>query len=450
MKKIMLINSPLFEDRHDLNLEDYLPPIGLGIIATELMKHNGIQVELFDAIAENKTVSEIIDAIAKSNVDFVGINIFTTNFRFVKKIVEATAIKTKFIIGGISTRSFYAEIFKWKTNNSIDIVYGDGELIIIDIVNSSLKENPVEQYETMKFFVISEGSQYYVKNISVEVIERKFFKNEPYLNCYGWQEVSIYTSRGCMYNCAYCVAARGINSQLGARIKKVPHVVSELAGIKSIYPRVEYIRVLDDLFLRNRQSFIDADTIFRQFNFSWRAMCHIKPLFMVDINSLVNLHAHGCKELFVGIESGSSRILSKIHKETDIEVILKATEKAFQSGLHLKGYFICGFPSETHEDLEDTIRLAEKIKQQANKYRVNFRTSTFQFRPYHGTELYNEIVGKSNKESESILFGMKESGELNGGVSRKSFNFDCGNYSSVSDSVLQNCIERINALNGTV
>ncbi len=447
----MLINSPLFEEKHDLHKEDYLPPLGLGIIATELMKHDDIHVELIDAIAENKTVAEIIAAISESQSDFVGINIFTTNFRHVKEIIEKTKIKTRFIIGGISTRSLYHEIFKWKTQNDIDIVYGDGELIMIDIVTSLVKEKPAEQSGTVRFFVISNKSSYYVQDISQEIIERKLFQNEPYLNCYGRPEVSIYTSRGCIYNCAYCVAASGINRQLGVRIKKVPHVISELAGIKSLYPSVEYVRVLDDLFLRSDQSFIDANTIFSQFNFSWRAMCHIRPLFAVDINNLLNLHSNGCKELFVGIESGSKRILSKIHKETDIKAILEATEKAFQSGIDLKGYFICGFPSETLQDLEDTIRLAEKMKQQADKHRVNFRTSTFQFRPYYGTELYNEILDKSpHKETASILFEMKNSDLLNGDTSRKSYNFDSGNYSSVSDSVLQNCIKRMNALNGTV
>ncbi len=451
MKRIMLINSPLFEEKHDLNKEDYLPPLGLGIIATELMKHDNIQVKLIDAIAENKTVTEIIAAISESQSDFVGINIFTTNFRHVKEIIEKTKIKTHFIIGGISTRSLYHEIFKWKTQNDIDIVYGDGELVTRDIVYSCVKEKPSKQSGTMRFFVISKESSYHVQDISQKEIERKLFQNEPYLNCYGRPEVSIYTSRGCIYNCAYCVAAHDINHQLGVRIKKVPHVISELTGIKALYPRLEYIRVLDDLFLRSGQSFSDANTIFSQFNFLWRAMCHIKPLYAVDINNLLKLHSNGCKELFVGIESGSRRILSKIHKETDINVILEATEKVFQSRINLKGYFICGFPSETLQDLEDTIGLAEKIKQQADKYQVNFRTSTFQFRPYYGTELYNEILDKSPyKEAASILFETKQSDLLNGDTSRKSFDFESGNYSSVSDSVLQNCIGRMNALNGTV
>lgn len=39
-----------------------------------------------------------------------------------------------------------------------------------------------------------------------------------------------------------------------------------------------------------------------------------------------------------------------------------------------------------------TYELASKIKEISLKTPGTFRTSVFQFRPYHGTQLYNEIV----------------------------------------------------------
>ena len=38
MKKVLLINSPIF-DRKIADKEDYLPPYGLGYIATKLKKY---------------------------------------------------------------------------------------------------------------------------------------------------------------------------------------------------------------------------------------------------------------------------------------------------------------------------------------------------------------------------------------------------------------------------
>ncbi len=40
---------------------------------------------------------------------------------------------------------------------------------------------------------------------------------------------------------------------------------------------------------------------------------------------------------------------------------------------------------------KDTITLASRFRDYADKKGVNFRVSPFQFRPYHGTALFNEI-----------------------------------------------------------
>ena len=65
----------------------------------------------------------------------------------------------------------------------------------------------------------------------------------------------------------------------------------------------------------------------------------------------------------------------------------------------------------------------------------NFRTSVFQFRPYHGTELYNEIM-----KNDGIIHGCEESKELNIIKGRKQFNFNFGNYSNTSDEILEKYI----------
>ena len=46
-----------------------------------------------------------------------------------------------------------------------------------------------------------------------------------------------------------------------------------------------------------------------------------------------------------------------------IEDILEISSKILEAGIDLKGYFICGFPKETEEDLKKTFELAKKIKE---------------------------------------------------------------------------------------
>src|SRR5688572_28630362 len=129
--KVLIINSPLFRDKNLLYDEDSLPPIGLGYIATHLEK-NGIDVELIDSVDQRISLQELVSTIYSERPEFLAINIFTTNYELVKEMVESLTFKIHIIIGGLSTKELYKKIIEWETDNQIDIVTGDGELITLD------------------------------------------------------------------------------------------------------------------------------------------------------------------------------------------------------------------------------------------------------------------------------------------------------------------------------
>lgn len=73
MKSVFIINSPLFEDRNQKNHEDYLPPLGLGIIYTAI--EHKFKVRFVDSIAENQSLDELIKLLENERPDSVCINI---------------------------------------------------------------------------------------------------------------------------------------------------------------------------------------------------------------------------------------------------------------------------------------------------------------------------------------------------------------------------------------
>ena len=165
---------------------------------------------------------------------------------------------------------------------------------------------------------------------------------------------------------------------------------------------------------------------------------------MVHALSLVNsldkiskLRDCNCRELFMGIESGSNKIREKINKLGTIDEILTVATEILRNGIDLKGYFIYGFPQETEDDYKRTFNLAQKLKEIADMSEGNFRTSVFQFRPYQGTKLYSEII-----ESTGIIHECKVNQEISRFEGRTQFNFDFGNYSLTSDKVLNEYIIR--------
>ena len=293
------------------------------------------------------------------------------------------------------------------------------------------RENPIISQGSKSVYRVDKNSKYYPNNISDIYLDRNFLDDEIITNHYGEKEVAIITSRGCMYNCAFCGGAKSLNQDTTIRIRTEESVIKEISGIVKLYPHVRSVRILDDLFLRNADGIEMARRIFEPFpTLSWRGMVHVLS-FAQNLNKICGLKHSRCRELFVGIESGSMRVRKRINKRGTIKDILNVSKKIMENGIDLKGYFIYGFPEETKEDFQCTYDLAYKLKEISEKTIGNFRTSVFQFRPYHGTRLYNEILSKSG-----IIKDCSFNASISQFEGRSQFNFEFGNYSSESDELL--------------
>ena len=205
-----------------------------------------------------------------------------------------------------------------------------------------------------------------------------------------------------------------------------------------MFPETESIRILDDLFLKNRNSILKAISIFGEFDFEWRAMAHIKSL-QGSEDLFEMLKNSGCRELEIGIESGNEKIRSLIHKVGSVEEIYNVITKILDSGINVKGYFMYGFPNETITQCNDTYLLALKLYNYSLNSSGKFMTSAFQFRPYHGTELYKLLNQKISYEHND---------ELDELVGRKQFNFMAGNFSNCTTEEINRFVIETNKLDG--
>lgn len=432
MKKFVLINSPLFWERTNEE-EEYLSPLGLGYIATYLKKV-GLEVLLLDSVKERLGVEDILKQVSEIKPEFVGINVFTQNYELVQYIIEKMSIQCECFVGGQVVKSIYETILDWKTSNKVNIIIGEGELIIPAIVLENCKEKPIEHLDNKFVYKVDMNSQYFPEDISKIYLDRSFLKDEIINNHYGEKEAAIITSRGCAYDCAFCGGARGLNKDISIRMKDVESVKHEIAEICDLYPDLKSIRILDDLFLRNETSISQAADIFQEFSqLHWRGMVHVLSLIKC-LDKIQLLKNCNCKELFVGIESGLNTIRKRINKLGDISSVISVIRELLIHGIDVKGYFMYGFPDETQEDMEETYKLACELRNISEKCEGTFRPSVFQFRPYHGTRLYNEILEKGidipncHYNSSYTLKG------------RSQFNFCSGNYSRVPDEILDEYI----------
>jgi len=435
MKNVIIINSPIYWNKTE-EQEEYLPPLGLGYIATYL-EIRGFGVEIIDCVKQRLGVEDVIKVISDKKPDYVGINIFTQNYQLVKTIIEGISNFCICFIGGPVVKSIFEDILLWDMKNDLDIIIGEGEFIIPDILNDICKEQPLKVVGNKKIYKVDILSTYFPKDISSIHVNRKYLQNEIVTNHYGEREAAIITSRGCVFDCAFCGGAKSLNQDVSVRSRTENSVVIEINELITLYPEIRSIRILDDLFLKNEKSIDMANRIFRGFEqLSWRGMVHTISL-IKSLNKIELLKDSKCKELFMGIETGAPELRKKINKLGSVEDIVNVATKILENGIDLKGYFIYGFPGETIDDCEKTYKLACDLMDISRIQPGVFRTSVFKYRPYHGTLLYKEIADKIGDIPEC-----RHDEATGTAMGRSQFSFSSGNYSEVSDKLLNEFIEK--------
>src|SRR3989338_924891 len=89
----------------------------------------------------------------------------------------------------------------------------------------------------------------------------------------------------------------------------------------------------------------------------------------------------GCNSIKVGIETGSERILKLMNKNITLEQCRQAAKLFRKVDIHWTGYFMMGIPSETKDEIYQTLKFMKKLKPDYASLGV--------YEPFPGTELFN-------------------------------------------------------------
>jgi len=95
------------------------------------------------------------------------------------------------------------------------------------------------------------------------------------------------------------------------------------------------------------------------------------------------MHKAGCYTATIAIESASQRTLNHMKKNLNLAKVPHHIRILRNAGFDLNALFILGYPTETREDVEETIRYALKLDVQ--------RAQFSNFLPIPGTEAYEYV-----------------------------------------------------------
>jgi radical SAM superfamily enzyme YgiQ (UPF0313 family) len=190
----------------------------------------------------------------------------------------------------------------------------------------------------------------------------------------------ILASRGCPYPCTHCSFDH--RQSYGRKFRKHSpgRVVDEMELLVNTRG-ITAISIEDDIFTMDRQwvTEICDEILARGLKVKWiiqtRVDCFDRPL-------LRKMKQAGCSGISLGIESGNDRVLKVLKKGFTREQALEGIRMCQEEGLMMRLLFMIGNPTETAEEVEDTIDLVLKAK--AITIQVHIST------PYPGTGLLGE------------------------------------------------------------
>lgn len=349
------------------------PPFALLAIAAPLLRA-GYAVKIIDQRVDSSWQDNMKKALDK-NPFYVGISSMSgTQIKFALQIckqVREYAKEIPIVWGGT-----HATILPEQTlaNPYVDIVVdGEGEITVLELT---------EAFKNRRNLKNIKGIYFKTKDSASKGTEPRPLMNMKDMLPTPWELVNpedyVYkdfymrnvkrtmdigqTSRGCPYKCGYCCSAhiRKFWRSLSAE-KSIERIVNDVKRFN-----LDSIWIRDDNFFvdleRSRkicQGIIDAGLKIKWYTSGTRA----DAINRMTHEQITTFKESGGEVFKVGAESGCNRILNLIQKGATVEELYQANMKAKKYDIIPAMSFIGGFPTETYEELMQTIDCMIKVRE---------------------------------------------------------------------------------------
>lgn len=215
-----------------------------------------------------------------------------------------------------------------------------------------------------------------------------------------YKKISISASRGCPFKCIFCAVYKFLGRKW--RSRSVKSVLEEIELLVHKFG-VKHITFGDSNLTLKMERFeeICDEIIERKIETGFDVIQGVRAD-RLNPRILEKMKKAGFKEVIIAPESGSQRVLDEIiGKKLDLVYVEPVVKKCQEIGLSCGAFFVIGFPWETREEINQTLRFAKKLR--------SYGCSTYigNAIPIPGTELYYRA-----KEEGYLRFDGEELEEL--------------------------------------
>ena len=368
--KTLLVFLPLFWPK--------LPPLGIAYLQAYALK-NGFAVDLLDLnnifynlstddlkkawlVSCNASLEENVLSLIQKNYsreyhkaletmmsyEVIGFSCFRSNFKTtleIARVLKSKRKRIKIIFGGPEiTRQYFktrGKFDKELQESSDFLVAGEGEKPFLSFLENK-QDASVVLFDELKDLGALPFPRY--EGLDLRSYPRK-------------NAISLFFSRGCLRHCRFC-SERLLYQKF--RSGSVKNLIEEIKFHKS--RGIEYFIFNDSLInadLKKLESF--CDKIIGSFGpVAWEAQLAVRA----DMNDglLEKMKKSGCYNLFVGLESGSGKVLKMMNKGFTTQEAVKFFKKLKKADLNFGISLIVGYPGETQKDFKESLDFIVKNK----------------------------------------------------------------------------------------
>ncbi len=393
MSRVLLINPPF-----NINKENYDSSISVGLlsIASYLDSHD-IKVEIIDGVRQKDYLKLIRGKIG--DCDYAGISVMTTQIPDaleVSRLIRELNPDCKIVWGGPHPSFF---IKQTAQHDLVDLVgYGEGEITMTELVQGkSLTDVKGIAYSKNNQIVINDAQPLHDPGqtglFNWELVSEEVLKN--------LHLVPSLTSRGCPHRCTFCINAILKNCW---RPRTTEQVLEDLEIIQSKDCfKGKKLRFWDENFFVDisRAKEVINGIIEKRLIIPWETTVRANYLRegMIDERFIKKLKESGCYLLSFGAESGCPRILKKIKKDIMPQDVINSAKMCLKYDIIPQYSFMAGLPGETRDDVMETLKLIDQLVKLSDKVQI---LGPQAFRPYPGSELYQECLAAGWQEPNSL------------------------------------------------
>ena len=377
---------------------DSPPGVNHGVVALSgVLKHGGHETKLIYAneqLGPLPTHAEILETVRTWKPGLLAFSVMSQQYAWAVEV--AKACKTAFpqipsVVGGVHVTMVPEEV---TAQNHFDYVcVGEGEYALLELVNRLERGEDTTKIPNMR--MIRDGKTLinpvspFPDLATLPALDYDLFDVRHIVRVKkGW--MGLLTSRGCPYKCTYCFNKEIVDQYMadGAvkrakeflRVYPTSRILDEIRMLKARVPEIRTLIFDDDLFTLNKQYVKEFCAAYKAsgIGIPFVVNAHVQQF---DDDIAKALKEGGCLITKYGLESGSERVRKEILWRPMSNVrIAKSFESAHAQDLHTSAFVMFGLPTETRDEIFETIDLCARVKMGRFRWAVFF--------PFPGTAGY--------------------------------------------------------------